>query len=231
MLVKTAPRLLAQLPERLNDSALRELRKLSIEVQSNEKFVEVTENNLKMASGKVISSSITVWAAGVKAANFLKDLGGGENGQPVLDTNRLNQLLVNGNLQTTLDNSIYAFGDCAACQQADGTWVPPRAQAAYAYQQAMYLARALPRLVKGESVRPFAHTDQGSLITLAEYFLVGNLMGSLTKGSFFVEGQLATLICWAFHKQHPLAPGSIKKALITVSKMIARTHRPRIKLR
>ena len=229
VLVEAAPRLLAQLPERLSESALRELRKLSIEVHTNEKVVEVTENNLKMASGKVISSSITVWAAGVKAADFLKDLGGGENGQPVLDTNRLNQLLVNGNLQTTLDNSIYAFGDCAACQQADGTWVPPRAQAAY--QQAMYLTRALPRLIKGENVKPFAYTDQGSLVSLAEYSSVGSLMGSLTKGSFFVEGQLAKLMYWALHKQHQLALGGIKKtALITLSEMIDRTHRPRIKL-
>lgn len=232
VLVEAAPRLLAQLPERLSESALRELRKLAIEVHTNEKVVEVTENSLKMASGKVISSSITVWAAGVKAADFLKNLGGdagGDSVRPVLETTRLNQLLVNGNLQTTLDASIYAFGDCAACQQPDGTWVPPRAQAAY--QQAMYLTRALPRLIAGESVKPFVFTDQGSLVSLAEYSSVGSLMGSLTKGSFFIEGQFAKLMYWALHKQHQLALGGVKKtALITLSEMIDRTHRPRIKL-
>ena len=229
VLVEAAPRLLAQLPERLSESALRELRKLAIEVHTNEKVVEVTADSLKMASGKVISSSITVWAAGVKAADFLKNLGGGDSGMPPLETTRLNQLLVNGNLQSTLDASIYAFGDCAACQQPDGSWVPPRAQAAY--QQAMYLTRALPRLMAGESVKPFVFTDQGSLVSLAEYSSVGSLMGSLTKGSFFVEGQLAKLMYWALHKQHQLALGGVKKtALITLSEMIDRTHRPRIKL-
>ncbi|MDI1340213.1 NAD(P)/FAD-dependent oxidoreductase [Polaromonas sp.] len=224
VLVEAAPRLLAQLPERLSDAALRELRKLAIEVHTNEKVVEVTENSLKMASGKVISSSLSVWAAGVKAADFLKSLGG----DAPLETNRLNQLVVNGNLQTT-DASIYAFGDCAACQQPDGTWVPPRAQAAY--QQAMYLVKALPRPQRGEPVSPFVFRDQGSLVSLSEYSSVGSLMGSLTKGSFFIEGQLAKIMYWALHKQHQLALGGWKKtALITLSEMIDRTYRPRIKL-
>ncbi|MGH6638184.1 MAG: NAD(P)/FAD-dependent oxidoreductase [Polaromonas sp.] len=227
VLVEAAPRLLAQLPERLSESAMRELRKLAIEVHTNEKVIEVTADSLKMASGKVISSSLSVWAAGVKAADFLTSLGG--NGSEALETNRLNQLVVNGNLQSTRDASIYAFGDCAACQQPDGTWVPPRAQAAY--QQAMYLARVLPLLAAGQPVTPFVFKDQGSLVSLSEYSSVGSLMGSLTKGSFFIEGQLAKLMYWALHKQHQLALGGFKKtALITLSEMIDRTHRPRIKL-
>jgi len=236
VLVEAAPRLLAQLPERLSEAALRELRKLAIDVHVNEKVVEVTEDGLKMASGKLISSTITVWAAGVKAADFLQTLGArreekGEQAEKIepLESTRLNQLLVNGNLQTTRDASIYSFGDCAACQQADGTWVPPRAQAAY--QQAMYLARVLPDLIAGKNVEPFVYTDQGSLVSLAEYSSVGSLMGSLTKGSFFIEGQIARLMYWALHKQHQLALGGLKKtALITLSEMIDRSHRPRIKL-
>jgi NADH dehydrogenase len=224
VLVEAAPRLLAQLPERLSESALRELRKLAIEVHTNEKVIEVTAESLKMASGKVISSSLSVWAAGVKAGDFLKTLGG-ENS---LETNRLNQLVVNGNLQTA-DPSIYAFGDCAACQQPDSTWVPPRAQAAY--QQAMYLVKALPRLQRGEPVQPFVFRDQGSLVSLSEYSSVGSLMGSLTKGSFFIEGQLAKIMYWALHKQHQLALGGWKKTvLITLSEILDRTYRPRIKL-
>ena len=225
VLVEAGPRLLAQLPERLGHAAEKELRKLAVDVYTNEKVVEVTENSLRMVSGKVIQSTLTVWAAGVKAADFLKTMGGAEP----LEVNKLNQLIVNGNLQTSRESSIYAFGDCAACQQPDGTWVPPRAQAAY--QQAMYLARELSHLVAGQSVKPFVYTDQGSLVSLAEYSSVGSLMGSLSRGSFFVEGQIAKLMYWALHKQHQLALGGVKKtALITLSEMIDRTHRPRIKL-
>ena len=229
VLVEAGPRLLAQLPERLGHAAERELRKLAIDVYINEKVVEVTHSSLKIASGKVIQSTLAVWAAGVKAADFLKTLGDNGGNLEPLETNKLNQLIVNGNLQTSRDASIFAFGDCAACQQLDGSWVPPRAQSAY--QQAMYLARALPQLAAGKAVKPFVYTDQGSLVSLAEYSSVGSLMGSLSQGSFFIEGQVAKLMYWALHKQHQLALGGVKKtALITLSEMIDRTHRPRIKL-
>ena len=225
VLVEAGPRLLVQLPERLGHAAERELRKLAFDVYTNEKVVEVTESSLKMASGKVIQSTLAVWAAGVKAADFLKSVAGAEP----LEVNKLNQLVVNGNLQSSRDSSIYAFGDCAACVQPDGTWVPPRAQAAY--QQAMYLARELSHLVAGQPVKPFVYTDQGSLVSLAEYSSVGSLMGSLSQGSFFIEGQIAKLMYWALHKQHQLALGGVRKtALITLSEMIDRAHRPRIKL-
>ena len=43
--------------------------------------------------------------------------------------------------------------------------------------------------------------------------------------------KLAKLMYWALHKQHQLALGGLRKtALITLSEMIDRTHRTRIKL-
>jgi len=229
VLVEAAPRILSQLPERLSESAVRELRKLAIEVHTNEKVVEVTAEGLRMASGKVIGSALTVWAAGVKAPDFLQGLGGGE--QAPLETNRLNQLMVDGHLRTPLDPSIYAFGDCAACPQPGGTWVPPRAQSAY--QQAMYLVRALSKRCEGrpDGAAPFVFKDQGSLVSLSEYSSVGSLMGSLSRGSLFIEGWLARLMYWALHKQHQLALGGWRKTLlITLSEILDRTYRPRIKL-
>ncbi|MBN8511364.1 MAG: NAD(P)/FAD-dependent oxidoreductase, partial [Burkholderiales bacterium] len=225
VLVEAAPRLLSQLPERLGLAAVRELRKLSIEVHTGEKVVSVGPDAVHTASGKRIDSTITVWAAGVKAPEVLAGLGG----DAPLETNRLNQLVVDGNLRTTRDPAIFALGDCAACAQPGGGQVPPRAQAAH--QQAMYLVRALPKLLAGAAVAPFRFEDKGSLVSLSEYSSVGSLMGSLTRGSLFVEGQIAKGMYWALHKQHQLALGGPRKtALITLSELLDRAHRPRIKL-
>ena len=225
VLVEAAPRLLVQLPERLGDSAVRELRKLSIDVHTSEKVVEVSAAGLRMASGREVPATIVVWAAGVKAADFLQTLGAPD----LLETNRLNQLAVDGNLRSSRDPRIFAFGDCAACPQPGGGFVPPRAQSAY--QQAMYLARHLVDLAAGKKVPPYLYQDQGSLVSLADYSSVGSLMGSLTRGSLFVEGQLAKLMYWGLHKQHQLALGGLKKtALITLSELLDRAHRPKIKL-
>eukprot|EP00053_Salpingoeca_punica_P005644 m.55674 g.55674 ORF g.55674 m.55674 type:complete len:487 (+) comp13334_c0_seq1:137-1597(+) len=279
VLLEAAPRVLSQLPERLSTAAVRELRKLSVEVHTNEKVVEVTADSVRMASGRVIKSNITVWAAGVKANPFLKSLGGTD----VLETNKLNQLVVTDRLRTTRDSNIFAFGDCAACPQPDGSLVPPRAQSAY--QQAMYLAQHLPTLIGlysrrsvpqpvvnasaaatstsaaasasatsttatatsttatskptatppsppgADTVPPFLYMDRGSLVSLAEYSSVGSLMGSLTKGSLFVEGVIAKFMYWGLHKQHQLAlSGWRRTILVTLSELIDRTYRPRIKL-
>ena len=89
------------------------------------RVAEVIANGVKLADGRVIPAELVVWAAGVKAPDFLKDLGG-------LETNRINQLVVLPTLQTTRDENIFAIGDCAACPWLgkEGALVPPRAQAA-----------------------------------------------------------------------------------------------------
>jgi NADH:ubiquinone reductase (H+-translocating) len=229
-IVELAPRLLSALPERLGKAALHELQKLSIDVHTSERVVEVTASSLRMSSGLEIPAQVVVWAAGVKAPGFLADLARDNQ----LEVNRLNQLVVTDRLHTAADPSIYALGDCAACPQPDGSWVPPRAQAAF--QQAQYLGRVLERLTAAapggtQLAPPFVFRDRGSLVSLSGYSSVGSLMGSLSKGSFFIEGQLAKLMYWLLHKQHQLALGGwLRTLLITLSEMLDRTYRPGIKL-
>lgn len=222
VLVEASPRILAALPERLSVAAAAELRKLSVEIHSNERVVEVSEAGVRMRSGKFIPSTLTVWAAGIKAADFLKDFGG-------LETNRINQLVVDTTLRTTRDERIFAFGDCAACPTDSGSQVPARAQAAH--QQAPLLAGNIERAIAGKPLKPFRFQDYGSLVSLASYSSVGSLMGSLSKGSLFVEGQIAKLMYWGLHKQHQMAmSGLFRTILITWSEWLDRVHRPKIKL-
>ena len=252
VVVEAAPRLLPPLPEQLSAACLKTLRSMNIDVKLNARVTKVTEDSLELASGEVISSSLVVWAAGIKAAKFLKTLGGGTDTESPLETNKINQLLVDGNLRTTTDAHIYAFGDCAGCLQPDGSVVPARAQAAY--QQAMYLADALPTLTKNSvstatsgsdssagraapvpvpvPVPPFVFIDKGSLVSLSERSALGSLMENISKGSpVFVEGQVARIMYWGLHKQHQLALlGWKRTVLITLSELLDRSHRPPVKL-
>ena len=222
VLVEASARILAALPARLSEAAARELRKLAVEIHSNERVVEVSEEGIRMGSGKFIPSTLTVWAAGIKAPDFLAGIDG-------LETNRINQLLVEPTLQCTRDDRVFAFGDCAACPADGGGWVPARAQAAH--QQAAVLARNIERLIAGRNLLPFRFQDYGSLVSLSNYSSVGSLMGSLARGSLFVEGQIAKLMYWGLHKQHQIAlSGLIRTVLITLSEWLDRVHRPRIKL-
>lgn len=223
VIIDAAPRLLQMLPERLSSAVARELHSLDIEIHTNEKVVNVSQDGVQMASGTVIPSGIVVWAAGIKAADFLKDIDG-------LETNRLNQLVVRNTMQSTRDASIFAFGDCAACPQGEGLPdVPPRAQAAH--QQASTLAQSLIRSLQHKPLLAFRYKDYGSLVSLGEYSTVGSLMGAIAHGSVFIEGSIAKWMYWWLHKQHQIAiSGLFHTWLSTWAETINWARNPRIKL-
>jgi len=163
-----------------------------------------------------------VWAAGVKAPDFLNGLGG-------LETNRINQLVVRPTLQTVLDDDVFAIGDCAACPWPGHGTVPPRAQAAH--QQAMHLYGQIRRRLAGKSLLDYTYRDFGSLVSLGEFSTVGNMMGGLVGGSLQVEGAFARLMYLSLYKMHELAlHGPAKVALDTLARLITRRTEPQVKL-
>lgn len=223
VIVDAAKRVLSMLPERVSHSVERELRNIDVQIHANEQVVEVSKEGVRMASGTFIPSGIVVWAAGIKAPDFLKELDG-------LETNRINQLVVTRTLQTSRDPAIFSIGDCSACAQGEGkSNVPPRAQAAH--QQATLLVKSLVRQLQGKPLLTYEYKDYGSLVSLGNYSTVGNLMGSLASGSVFIEGTIAKLMYWSLHKHHQIAVnGWFHTWLTTWAETINRVKNPRIKL-
>jgi NADH dehydrogenase len=165
-----------------------------------------------------------VWAAGVKAPDFLKGIAG-------LETNRANQLVVHPTLQTTRDENIFAIGDCAACAWLgkEGQLVPPRAQAAH--QQAMHMVKQVQRRLAGQPLLPYRYRDFGSLVSLGEHSTVGNLMGGLVGKNMWIEGWFARMMYLSLYKMHELAlHGFWKVTLDTAARLITRRTEPHVKL-
>jgi NADH dehydrogenase len=221
--IEGAPRILPQLPERLAKATLKILRELNIEVCTGERVTEVSATGVKTSIGKVVPAELVVWAAGIKAPEFLRDLDG-------LETNQLNQLVVKQTLETTRDPNIFAFGDCACCPWPENEQcVPPRAQAAH--QQASHLVKQLRNRLEGKPLKPYHYRDFGSLVSLSEYTAVGNLMGFLAGSSVFVEGLVARLMYLSLYKMHQYAlHGFMRMFLDTVARMITRRTEPQVKL-
>jgi NADH dehydrogenase len=103
-----APRVLPGLSERISGEARATLDRLGIDVITCARATEVTAEGIRTADGTLVEATLKVWAAGIKAPAFLRQLDG-------LETNRINQLVVRPSLQTSMDDNIFAFGDCAAC--------------------------------------------------------------------------------------------------------------------
>lgn len=222
-LIEAGPRVLPALPERIAQPVHKTLEKLGVTVLTGAAVSEVTAEGLKTADGNFIPASLKVWAAGIRAPGFLKDLDG-------LESNRINQLQVRPTLQTTRDDDVFAFGDCAACPQpgSEGRNVPPRAQAAH--QQASLLAKSLRLKISGQALPEYRYRDYGSLISLSSFSAVGNLMGNLT-GSVMLEGWLARVFYVSLYRMHQMALYGVPRTLLLMlSDRIGRSTEPRLKL-
>jgi len=227
-LIEASESILPALPEHLTKSVLEELQHLNIDVKTGERVIEATEKGFKTESGLFIPAETTVWAAGVKAPDFLGEIEG-------LETNRINQLVVKSNLQTTNDENIFAFGDCASCPLGDGIegTVPPRAQAAH--QQASLLVKSMKNRLAGKELPNYKYVDYGSLVNLGKYSTVGNLMGNLMgrwSGNLRVEGLLARFVYKSLYKMHLISlHGYLREILLTIANWLTnRGHKPRLKL-
>jgi NADH dehydrogenase len=220
--IEASPRILPALPPRLSAAATADLARLGVVVHTNERVVEVTPEGIRTATGHFIPAAFRVWAAGIKAPDFLQDIAG-------LETNRINQLVVRPTLQTSRDDDIYAIGDCAACIMNEaGDTVPPRAQAAH--QQASLVAKSIVRRLKGKPLPSYRYTDYGSLVTLGKYSTVGSLMGGLT-GSLMVTGFIARVVYLSLYKMHQAAlHGWVRTGLLTLAHFLRRAVNPQIKL-
>ena len=230
-LIEAAERVLPGLPERMSTAARQMLEGIGVQVHTGAKVAEVLPEGVRLSDGRRIAAELVVWAAGVKAADFLRDLDG-------LETNRINQLVVRPTLQTTFDEDIFAIGDCAACpwpeaEHGKGGFVPPRAQAAH--QQASLMVKQVQRRLAGNPLLPYRYRDFGSLVSLGEFSTVGNMMGGrvggILGGSLMIEGFMARVMYLSLYKMHEVAlHGFAKVGLDTLARLIARRTEPHVKL-
>ncbi len=221
-LIEAGPRILPVLSEQISQSVVKELEKLGITIRTNTLISKAESDKLITSEGEAIKAHAMVWAAGVKAPDFLKDFGG-------LQTNRVNQIITRPNLLAKDDDSIFVIGDCAGCEIEPDRWVPPRAQSAH--QMAMLTYKNILHKLAGQELADFKYQDRGSLVSISRFSAVGRLMGNFSKGSLNIEGKMARMAYMSLYRMHQLAlHGWVKTMLITLAEKIGRVIRPRLKL-
>ncbi|MBL1142373.1 MAG: NAD(P)/FAD-dependent oxidoreductase [Proteobacteria bacterium] len=225
-IIEAADRVLPALPPALSEKTANALEKINVVLLTGHRVLEATKEGFVTDKGGLIPSEMKVWAAGIKAPDFLENIEG-------LETNQINQLVVKPTLQTTRDENVFAFGDCAACPM-EGTdeTVPPRAQAAH--QQATMLIKTVINRMNKQPLPDYTYVDYGSLINLSRYTTVGNMMGNLLgkkAGSILIEGIIARFVYMSLYKMHQLAiQGFIRVGLTTIANILTQKTKPRMKL-
>lgn len=220
-LIEAGPRILPALPEKIAESAAKELEKLGVTIKTSTMITQATADGFINADGELIDADLMIWSAGVKAQNWLAEVG--------LETNRTNQIMCHATLKSISDPTIYAIGDCCHVEMADGSKVPPRAQSAH--QMASVVGKNILRELNNKPLVDFVYTDYGSLVNLSRFSTVGSLMGNLMKGSMFIEGRIARLMYLSLYRMHQLAiHGYLRGPFIILLSRISKIIRPKIKL-
>lgn len=226
-LINAGEQLLPGLSPKISNGAKTILEDAKVIVMNSAKVISLEKEKafVEYKGEKIeIEGDLQVWAAGVKSPVFLSQLG--------LESNRGNQLVVNGNLRTS-DESIFAIGDCACAKWVnapkEGLNVPPRAQSAH--QMSDYLIKNLVKILDGKQVKEFVYKDFGSLISLGSQESVGTLMGFLQGKSLFVEGKLAKLMYIHLYQHHQIkVNGMISAFFLLLGKLIQKRFKPKVKL-
>ncbi|CAH0990585.1 NADH dehydrogenase [Sinobacterium norvegicum] len=220
-LIEAGERLLPALKERISYAARAQLEAMGVKVHTSTAVTSVTEQGFNTKDG-VIKGDILVWAAGILAPKFLSEIAG-------LESNRINQLLVKPTLQTTNDDTIFAFGDCCSCPDENGKPIAPRAQAAQ--QMAKHTAKNIVNLINDKPLTSFKYNDKGSLVSLSKFASVGYMMGNLRGSNFFVEGWLARVMYIGLYRLHQAALfGWPKTIMLLTAGRFNSLVRPKLKL-
>ncbi len=95
-IIEAAARILPALPERLSKATEELLAALKVQVLTGERVTEVAAGGVRTASGRSIPAELTVWAAGIKAPDFLGDIGG-------LESNRMHLYALHGFAKVAFD--------------------------------------------------------------------------------------------------------------------------------
>lgn len=222
-LIEAGPRILPALPEKLATAAHRELEALGVEVRTATQISKVEGRGLYTRGGDVIEADLKLWAAGVKGPDLVTRLGD-------FEVTPSRQIMVRPTLQTTIDDRIFAIGDCSYYKPANSARpIPPRAQSAA--QMAMTAYHNILALISSKPLKPFIYRDYGSLVSLSRFSTVGSLMGNLVGGRMAIEGRLARLVYLSLYRKHLLGiHGLIKGLALIIVGHVNQVVRPKLKL-
>jgi NADH dehydrogenase len=173
LLVEGGPRVLASYPERLSQSAEKQLAKLGVEVRTSTMVTGVEPGRVRFGNAWV-PSAVTLWAAGVAASPLGKLLGA--------PTDRAGRVQVQPDLSIPGHPEVFVIGDLASMTDANGKLLP--GVAPVAMQQGVAASKNVLRLVQGQATERFHYFDKGSLATIGRAAAVADF-GKLQLSGFF----------------------------------------------
>jgi len=198
-LVEQQQHLLMPFDPGLREYEAAQLTARGVDVRLHTAIKEVGPGSILLDSGERLRSDLTVWAAGVRAAEAA--------GQWGLEQGKAGRLVVEPDLRARGQERIFAVGDVAI--GADDP-LPQLAQPAL--QMGRHAAAQIRRLAAGEATVPFSYHDKGIMATIGRSSAVVQLANRLR-----FRGIIAWLAWVALHLVTLLGNRNRISALINLS--------------
>jgi NADH:ubiquinone reductase (H+-translocating) len=180
-LIEMAPSLLTTFNEKLREYARVQLDNRGVDIRLNTRIAEITARQVLLADGESLPSGLTVWAAGVGAADAVAGWG--------LPQGKGGRILVGSDLRVQGQDRIFAVGDIA--ENPDHP-TPQLAQPAL--QMGRHVGAQIVRLHRHADTEPFTYHDKGQMATIGRRSAVVQLAQGLR-----LRGTLAWLSWLALH--------------------------------
>lgn len=156
-LVEALPHLLPVYPEKLRESAKKDLEHMGVKVLVNKKVTEINEEGVQ-TEGLFIPSQNIIWAAGNQAPALLKTLD--------VPLDRQGRVIVEKDLSIPGNSSIFVIGDSSHAKNKQGNPLPGIAPTAI--QQGHYVANVIHKKIPPNKRKPFSYFDKGSMATIGK---------------------------------------------------------------
>jgi NADH dehydrogenase len=187
-LLEGGPHVLPAYPEDLSRSALEQLERLGVEVQTSTMVTQIEPGAIYTGETRM-KADIILWAAGVAASSLGKKLG--------VPVDRAGRVLVQPDLSVPGHPEVFVIGDLASLKDKTGKLLP--GVAPVAILEGRYVAKLIRRETKARASengqlaprKPFHYFDKGSLAT------IGRAAAIAQFGKVHISGFLAWL-AWLF---------------------------------
>jgi NADH dehydrogenase len=187
ILVEALERLLPTYPDDRSRSALQQLERLGVQVRTGTRVVRVDEHSVGLESGgsrETIPSRTVLWAAGVMASSFVRQVAQATGAEP----DRSGRVVVGPELTIAGWPEIFVVGDAALMPWQAERPVPGVAQGAI--QGGRYAARTIRRRLVGKPTPAFAYRDLGDVA------IIGRLSGVTNIGWLGRFGRQGGFVAW-----------------------------------
>ncbi len=180
IIVERAPSILGPLPEWMKEYVRKNLRIMEIESLCNTSIESIQQGKLKLSSGQLFNNAMLIWAAGVKAADFMRGFKADKNPQ--------GRIQVDDYLR--LNSTCFIAGDAAYVKSQDGFL---RMAVQFAITQGESAAGNIINTIEGRPLEKYKPRDFGYIIPMANNRSCGIVFGINLKG--YIPTLMHYLMC------------------------------------